>query len=97
MSLSRPPYYHLCLLRPSAEQCHSVTHVPATAQVRSNTAFYSESHAMHTRKARTIFAAEQNPANLRAGLLASTLNGLAAMQGDMAPESVIVSIGRNTV
>ena len=43
----------------------------------------------------TVVTAEQDAANLRAGLLASTVNGLAPMQGDMAPERVIVYIEKH--
>ena len=51
--------------------------------------------AMNTLKVLTVLAAEQNTAIFRAGLLASEVNGLAPMQGDMTPERVITSIEKH--
>ena len=61
----------------------------------AHTAIYISLHAVHDERSITVLAAEQDAANLRAGLLASTVNGLAPMQGDMAPGSVIVSIDKH--
>ena len=61
----------------------------------AHTAIYISLHAMHVERSITVLAAEQDAANLRAGLLANTVNGLAPTQGDMAPERGIVSIKKH--
>ena len=45
----------------------------------------------------TVFSAEQDTEKFRAGLLAGKVNGLAAMQGGMALERVILSILKHRI
>ena len=82
----------------AASSCRTVSFVTqghGAADVHCQTVICLALHAMGNGKAITVFAAVQNPASFRTGLLAISVNGLAPTQGDMAPERGIVFIKKH--